>query len=67
MNNNKKPAKDLTAGDLFRPNADKRFKNTWYRVESIHTDGGRTSINYQTPSGMRCVMQTASLATMEID
>ena len=69
MMKNTKSAKSLAVGDVFRPNADKRFANTWYRATRVFPGQGQTTIEYTIEgaddfNGGR--FSTASLATMEV-
>lgn len=71
---NTKSAKSLTAantlvwGDVFRPNADKRYAHTWLRVLDARTSGGSTLITYRIEGSDMAptTMHTAALATMEV-
>lgn len=67
--NSRVPANTLTEGQVFRPNADKRFTATWMVVVRRHSDKAFTSIDYTIVgdhSGFVGRFQTASLATMEV-
>lgn len=70
MNTNTKttvPAHTLTEGDTFRPNADRRYANTWYVLVYKRVCGATVALDY-TCEGVSGVntMTTARLATMEV-